>query len=191
MSSISNCVILVIGEVIIDVCLFITCFDPEVIFLDKIPTIGAIILMIGLIIYTIKSTIDTIRAKRAFIPILENYYSWYTFYDPDHKYFGSDVIKKAYHYTYNYKTNTLTVYDESGTESIYIDGQRQLSITEKIEKQIKQQYKNAVITGFNATDLTGTFEADNGSYSFSWIDNILTVSEVNNQTDVSCYKVCQ
>ena len=50
-------------------------------------------LMIGLIIYTIKSTIDTIRAKRAFIPILENYYSWYTFYDPDHKYFGSDVIK--------------------------------------------------------------------------------------------------
>ena len=32
--SISNCVILVIGEVIIDVCLFITCFDPEVIFLD-------------------------------------------------------------------------------------------------------------------------------------------------------------
>lgn len=69
MSSISNCVILVIGEVIIDVCLFITCFDPEVIFLDKIPTIGAIILMIGLIIYTIKSTIDTIRAKRAFIPI--------------------------------------------------------------------------------------------------------------------------
>lgn len=94
MSNISNCVILVIGEVIIDVCLFITCFDPEVIFLDKIPTIGAIILMIGLIIYTIKSTIDTIRAKRAFIPILENYYSWYTFYDPDHKYFGSDVIKK-------------------------------------------------------------------------------------------------
>lgn len=196
MSRISNCVILVIGEVIIDVCLFITCFDPEVIFLDKIPTIGAIILMIGSIIYTIKVTIDTIRAKRAFIPILENYYSWYTFYDPDHKYFGSDVIKKAYHYTYNYKTNTLTVYDESGTESIYIDGQRQLSITEKIEKQIKQQYKNAVITGFTATDLTGTFitgtfEADNGSYSFFWIDNILTVSEVNNQTDVSCYKVCQ
>ena len=101
------------------------------------------------------------------------------------------MIKKAYHYTYNYKTNTLTVYDESGTESIYIDGQRQLSITEKIEKQIKQQYKNAVITGFTATDLTGTFEADNGSYSFFWIDNILTVSEVNNQTDVSCYKVCQ
>ena len=70
------------------------------------------------------------------------------------------------------------------------------SITEKIEKQIKQQYKNAVITGFTATDLTGTFitgtfEADNGSYSFFWIDNILTVSEVNNQTDVSCYKVCQ
>ena len=50
--SISNCVILVIGEVIIDVCLFITCFDPEVIFLDKIPTIGAIILMIGSIIYS-------------------------------------------------------------------------------------------------------------------------------------------
>ena len=45
--SISNCVILVIGEVIIDVCLFITCLDPEVIFLDKIPTIGAIFLMIG------------------------------------------------------------------------------------------------------------------------------------------------
>lgn len=93
--SISNCVILVIGEVIIDVCLFITCFDPAVKFLDKIPTIGAIILMIGSIIYTIKLTIDTIRAKRAFIPILENYYSWYTFYDPDHKYFGSDVIKKS------------------------------------------------------------------------------------------------
>lgn len=93
------------------------------------------------------------------------------------------------------ETETESAVTETSTESSTTDStavsENQEGLAKRIQDKIQEIYIDAVITSFDTTNLTGTFESDTGDYGFSWSDNMLTVSEVNNQTDVSCYKVCQ
>lgn len=93
------------------------------------------------------------------------------------------------------ETTSESAATDTSKESMNSDStavsENQEGLAKRIQDKIQERYTNAVITSFDTTNLTGTFESDTGDYGFSWIDNILTVSEVNNQTDVSCYKVCQ
>lgn len=63
------------------------------------------------------------------------------------------------------------------------------SLQQKIQNKIQSKYNGAVMTSFDTINLFGTFSCDNVQYSFTYKDNMLEVSNINNTDDVTYYKI--
>lgn len=62
-------------------------------------------------------------------------------------------------------------------------------LSQKIQDRIHDTYKNAVINSFDVISLSGTFTCDNVQYNFTYKDNMLEVSNINDTDDVTYYKI--
>lgn len=62
-------------------------------------------------------------------------------------------------------------------------------LPQKIQDRIHDTYKNAVINSFDVISLSGTFTCDNVQYNFTYKDNMLEVSNINDTDDVAYYKI--
>lgn len=62
-------------------------------------------------------------------------------------------------------------------------------LPQKIQDRIHDTYKNAVINSFDVISLSGTFTCDNVQYNFTYKDNMLEVSNINDTDDVTYYKI--
>lgn len=62
-------------------------------------------------------------------------------------------------------------------------------LQQKIQNKIQSKYNGAVMTSFDTINLFGTFSCDNVQYSFTYKDNMLEVSNINNTDDVTYYKI--
>lgn len=67
--------------------------------------------------------------------------------------------------------------------------ENQEGLAKRIQDKIQEKYANAVITSFDTTNLTGTFESDTGDYGFSWSDNMLEIFNLENKNQNVYYKV--
>lgn len=67
--------------------------------------------------------------------------------------------------------------------------ENQEGLAKRIQDKIQERYTNAVITSFDTTNLTGTFESDTGNYGFSWSDNMLEIFNLENKDQNIYYKV--
>ena len=48
-----------------------------------------------------------------------------------------------------------------------------------------------MLTSFDTVDLSGTFTCDDLQYSFSWEDDMLAIMNIDNQDDVTYYKIVE
>lgn len=99
-------------------------------------------------------------------------------------------------------TNGKEVYSETTSESAATDtskesmnsdstavSENQEGLAKRIQDKIQERYINAVITSFDTTNLTGTFESDTCNYGFSWSDNMLEIFNLENKDQNVYYKV--
>lgn len=140
---------------------------------------------------------------------------------------------KKYSFDYDYDTNTLVVFSETGTviDGIYIDGQKQndndktdvnenvsetkseskvsdtlvdtkeadsASVSEdnsdlnrRIQSTILERYTDALITNYSASTLSGSFDSEGISYEFSWSDDLLEITEIENPNNVIYMKIAE
>lgn len=91
------------------------------------------------------------------------------------------------------ETETESAVTEISTESSTTDStavsEKQEGLAKRIQDKIQERYINAVITSFDTTNLTGTFESDTGNYGFSWSDNMLEIFNLENKDQNVYYKV--
>lgn len=91
------------------------------------------------------------------------------------------------------ETKTESAVTEISTESSTTDStavsENQEGLAKRIQDKIQERYTNAVITSFDTTNLTGTFESDTGDYGFSWSDNMLEIFNLENKDQNVYYKV--
>lgn len=78
---------------------------------------------------------------------------------------------------------------ESMTSDSTAVSENQEGLAKRIQDKIQERYTNAVITSFDTTNLTGTFESDTGNYGFSWSDNMLEIFNLENKDQNVYYKV--
>lgn len=64
-------------------------------------------------------------------------------------------------------------------------------LLQKIQDKIQSRYNGAVLTSFDTVDLSGTFTCDDLQYSFSWEDDMLAIMNIDNQDDVTYYKIVE
>lgn len=64
-------------------------------------------------------------------------------------------------------------------------------LPQKIQDKIQSRYNGAVLTSFDTVDLSGTFTCDDLQYSFSWEDDMLAIMNIDNQDDVTYYKIVE
>ena len=62
-------------------------------------------------------------------------------------------------------------------------------LQQKIQNKIQSNYNGAVMTSFDTINLSGTFSCDNIQYNFTFKDNMLEVSNINDIDDVTHYKI--
>lgn len=88
-------------------------------------------------------------------------------------------------------SNTDKTDSNSGTNnsSSSTDSSTVTNLQQKIQNKIQSKYNGAVMTSFDTTNLSGTFSCDNAQYSFTYKDNILGVSNINDTDDVTYYKI--
>ena len=140
---------------------------------------------------------------------------------------------KKYSFEYDYDTDTLTVFNETGTviDGTYVDGQKlnnnnktdvnenvsetkseskvsdtlvdtkeadSASVSEdnsdlnrRIQSTILERYTDALITNYSASTLSGSFDSEGISYEFSWSDNLLEITEIENPNNVIYMKIAE
>lgn len=140
---------------------------------------------------------------------------------------------KKYSFDYDYDTNTLTVFNETGTviDGTYVDGQKlnnndktdvnenvsetkseskvsdtlvdtkeadSASVSEdnsdlnrRIQSTILERYTDALITNYSASTLSGSFDSEGISYEFSWSDDLLEITEIENPNNVIYMKIAE
>ena len=88
-------------------------------------------------------------------------------------------------------SNTDKTDSNSGTNnsSSSTDSSTVTNLQQKIQNKIQSKYNGAVMTSFDTINLSGTFSCDNAQYSFTYKDNILGVSNINDTDDVTYYKI--
>lgn len=123
--------------------------------------------------------------------------------------FVSDGLK--YTFDYNDDTKTLTIFTDTNVnvDAVFINGVKQngqktsnkanssssivsstaTSLQQKIQNKIQSKYNGAVMTSFDTINLSGTFSCDNVQYNFTYKDNMLEVSNINDTDDVTYYKI--
>ena len=140
---------------------------------------------------------------------------------------------KKYSFDYDYDTNTLAVFNETGTviDGTYVDGQKlnnndeidvnenvseteleskvpdtlidtkeadSASVSEdnsdlnrRIQSTILERYTDALITNYSASTLSGSFDSERISYEFSWSDDLLEITEIENPNNVIYMKIAK
>ena len=164
--------------------------------------------------------------------VLNENYTGYTNYKHDNT--NTFVYDgKKYSFEYDYDTNTLTVFNETGIviDGTYVDGQKiaddskidvndsvsetalesksvgtsvntseadsatvsenNSNFNKRIQRTILERYTVAFITSYDADTVSGTFESGGISYTFSWSDNLLEVTEVENSDNVVYVKIAE
>ena len=88
-------------------------------------------------------------------------------------------------------SNTDNTDSNSGTNnsSSSTDSSTVTTLQQKIQNKIHSKYNGAVMTSFVTINLSGTFSCDNIQYSFTYKDNMLGVSNINDTDDVTYYKI--
>ena len=88
-------------------------------------------------------------------------------------------------------SNTDKTDSNSGTNnsSSSTDSSTVTNLQQKIQNKIQSKYNGAVMTSFDTINLSGTFSCDNAQYSFTYKDNMLEVSNINDTDDVTYYKI--
>lgn len=91
------------------------------------------------------------------------------------------------------ETTSESAATDTSKESMNSDStavsENQEGLAKRIQDKIQERYTNAVITSFDTTNLTGTFESDTGNYGFSWSDNMLEIFNLENKDQNVYYKV--
>lgn len=90
----------------------------------------------------------------------------------------------------SYQTDDANKTDtETSSNSNNKDNTDNSDLSQKIQDRIHDTYKNAVINSFDVISLSGTFTCDNVQYNFTYKDNMLEVSNINDTDDVAYYKI--
>ena len=145
---------------------------------------------------------------------------------------GSDYQARVL-FDYDYDTNTLVVFNETGTviDGTYVNGQKMddtgktdineivseteleskvpdtlidtkeadsASVSEdnsdlnrRIQSTILERYTDALITNYSASTLSGSFDSEGISYEFSWSDDLLEITEIENPNNVIYMKIAE
>lgn len=161
----------------------------------------------------------------------KNYTGYTNYHHDDTNTFVYD--DKKYSFDYDYDTNTLVVFNETGTviDGTYVDGQKtnddsktdvnenvleteseskavdtsdnankedsapvsenNSDLSRQIQSTILERYTDALITNYNASTLSGSFDSEGISYEFSWSDNLLEITEIENPNNVIYMKIAE
>lgn len=91
----------------------------------------------------------------------------------------------------SYKTDDADKKPDTTSSSSSTISSTAVSLQQKIQDKIQSRYNDAVITGFDAIKMSGTFSCDNVQYSFQWKSDTLKVINADDADDVTYYKVVQ
>ena len=190
--------------------------------------IPCIILPVSMVRLTVKAADMENNIESA---LNKNYAGYTNYHHDDTNTFVYD--DKKYSFDYDYDTNTLVVFNETGTviDGTYVDGQKMddtgktdineivseteleskvpdtlvdtkesdsASVSEnnsdlnrRIQSTILERYTDALITNYSASTLSGSFDSEGISYEFSWSDDLLEITEIENPNNVIYMKIAE
>ena len=99
---------------------------------------------------------------------------------------NTDKKKDCISYQVNTEDNSV---NESDTDNSLSTTSSNADLTQKIQDKIQSRYNGAVLTSFDTVDLSGTFTCGAFRYSFSWKNDMLEITNVNDNDDVVYYKI--
>jgi len=197
-------------------------------FLSCLITIPCIIFPVFMVLVTVKEADMENNIESA---LNKNYAGYTNYHHDDTNTFVYD--DKKYSFDYDYDTNTLVVFNETGTviDGTYVDGQKlnnndktdinenvsetkseskvsdtlidtkeadsalvsedNSDLNRRIQSTILQRYTDALITNYSASTLSGSFDSEGISYEFSWSDDLLEITEIENPNNVIYMKIAE
>ena len=170
-------------------------------FLSCLIMIPCIIFPVFMVLVTVKEADMENNIESA---LNKNYAGYTNYHHDDTNTFVYD--DKKYSFDYNYDTNTLVVFNETGTEleskvsGTLIDTKEadSASVSEdnsdlnrRIQSTILERYTDALITNYSASTLSGSFDSEGISYEFSWSDDLLEITEIENPNNVIYMKIAE
>ena len=197
-------------------------------FLSCLIMIPCIIFPVFMVLVTVKEADMENNIESA---LNKNYAGYTNYHHDDTNTFVYD--DKKYSFDYDYDTNTLVVFNETGTviDGTYVDGQKlnnndktdinenvsetkseskvsdtlidtkeadsalvsedNSDLNRRIQSTILQRYTDALITNYSASTLSGSFDSEGISYEFSWSDDLLEITEIENPNNVIYMKIAE
>lgn len=197
-------------------------------FLSCLIMIPCISFPISMVLLTVKEADMENNIESA---LNKNYAGYTNYHHDDTNTFVYD--DKKYSFDYDYDTNTLVVFNETGTviDGTYVNGQKMddtgktdineivseteleskvpdtlvdtkeedsASVSEdnsdlnrRIQSTILERYTDALITNYSASTLSGSFDSEGISYEFSWSDDLLEITEIENPNNVIYMKIAE
>lgn len=197
-------------------------------FLSCLIMIPCIIFPVFMVLVTVKEADMENNIESA---LNKNYAGYTNYHHDDTNTFVYD--DKKYSFDYDYDTNTLVVFNETGTviDGTYVDGQKlnnndktdinenvsetkseskvsdtlidtkeadsalvsedNSDLNRRIQSTILQRYTDALITNYSASTLSGSFDSEGISYEFSWSDDLLEITEIDEPNNVIYMKIAE
>ena len=85
-------------------------------------------------------------------------------------------------------SDTLVDTKEADSASVSEDNS---DLNRRIQSTILERYTDALITNYSASTLSGSFDSEGISYEFSWSDDLLEITEIENPNNVIYMKIAE